>query len=185
MNVYDFDGTLYRGDSTVDFYLFALRRRPSLVRYLPKQALGFLLHGLGRIDRTRLKEYFFSFLPGLDAQQLAEDFWDAHQGRIFPWYPAQHREDDLVISASPEFLLRPICRRLGIKELIASQVDPATGLFRGKNCRGQEKVAQFQALYGDVPIADFYSDSNADLPLARLASRAFLVSDGTIKQWEL
>lgn len=26
MNVYDFDGTVYAGDSTVDFYFFCLRK---------------------------------------------------------------------------------------------------------------------------------------------------------------
>ena len=39
MNVYDFDKTIYRGDSTKDFYFFLLRRHPVLIRYLPKQIM--------------------------------------------------------------------------------------------------------------------------------------------------
>lgn len=38
MNVYDFDGTIYDGDSSVDFFLYALKRMPSLIRYAPRQA---------------------------------------------------------------------------------------------------------------------------------------------------
>ena len=38
MNVYDFDGTIYDGDSTVDFFLHALKRNPSVLLHLPKQA---------------------------------------------------------------------------------------------------------------------------------------------------
>lgn len=37
MNVYDFDGTVYRGDSTVDFWLFCLRKKLGLVKYIGKQ----------------------------------------------------------------------------------------------------------------------------------------------------
>lgn len=30
MNVYDFDKTIYNGDSTIDFYLYSLRKKPQL-----------------------------------------------------------------------------------------------------------------------------------------------------------
>ena len=35
MNVYDFDKTIYRGDSTVDFWRHCLRRYPGAARALP------------------------------------------------------------------------------------------------------------------------------------------------------
>ena len=184
MNIYDFDGTLYDGDSTVDFFLFCLKRKPSLVRFLPEQAWGFLLHGLKRIDRTRLKEYFFSFLKGVDGEAMLEPFWAGHRHKIFSWYPERHREDDLVISASPEFLLAPICGELGVGGLIASRVNVRTGRFEGPNCKGEEKVRRLRARYDRAEVEEFYSDSKADLPLAQLATRAFLVEGGTIKNWE-
>ena len=37
MNVYDFDGTLYDGDSTMDLYRYCLLRRPYIVFCLPGQ----------------------------------------------------------------------------------------------------------------------------------------------------
>ena len=40
MNVYDFDGTIYNGDSSVDIYFFLLKRYPKLIAYFPKQILG-------------------------------------------------------------------------------------------------------------------------------------------------
>ncbi len=52
------------------------------------------------------------------------------------------KEDDVIISASPEFLLRPICNRLGIRHLIASRVDARSGAYDGQNCAtGREGVA--------------------------------------------
>ena len=34
MNVYDFDNTIYDGESVFDFYLYSVRRQPKLIRYL-------------------------------------------------------------------------------------------------------------------------------------------------------
>ena len=44
MNVYDFDGTVYAGDSTVDFYFFCLRKQPGILRVGGKQIKGFFLY---------------------------------------------------------------------------------------------------------------------------------------------
>lgn len=185
MKIYDFDKTIYNGDSTLDFYLFALRKKPSLLYFLPRQALGFALYKLGKIDKTRLKEYFFSFLRGIEAQALLEQFWQTNQHKLSAWYLRQSDAGDLVISASPEFLLRPICRTLGIREPIASRVDIKTGKFSGENCRGEEKLTRYRELFGETEIEEFYSDSESDLPLARLASTAFLIKNGKAQIWNI
>ena len=36
IDVYDFDGTIYDGDSTVDFVFFCLRRHPGVIAGLPQ-----------------------------------------------------------------------------------------------------------------------------------------------------
>jgi HAD superfamily phosphoserine phosphatase-like hydrolase len=184
MNVYDFDGTIYDGDSSVDFFLYALKQKPSLLRYIPRQAWGFLLYGMKRISKTELKEYFFSFLSGIDTEKLTEDFWNQNQYRIYKWYLEQQQPDDIIISASPEFLLKPICQRLGIQHLIASTVDAQSGKFSGENCRGEEKVQRLAKEYHVTRIDNFYSDSHSDLPLAQIANRAFLVKNGVAFEWK-
>lgn len=183
MNVYDFDGTIYDGDSTVDFFLYSLKKNPTLLRYLPKQAWGFLLYFFKRISKTQLKEYFFSFLKGIDVQCAVDSFWKKNQEKIHNWYLKQQKPDDIIISASPAFLLEPICFRIGIKHLIASEVDPKTGVFSGENCRGQEKVRRLTAEYNVTHIDSFYSDSQSDLPLARIADTAYLVENEVVKDW--
>ena len=35
MNVYDFDDTIYDGDSNVDFFIDLFKKYPSLLRYAP------------------------------------------------------------------------------------------------------------------------------------------------------
>lgn len=184
MNVYDFDGTIYAGDSTIDFFLFALKTKPSLIRFLPKQIIGFFRYSLRLINKTQLKEYFFSFLSAIDADALLESFWSKNHNKIYNWYLQQQESDDIIISASPEFLLTPICQRLGIKNLIASKVDPRSGRFLGENCRGQEKVRRLEEERRITHINRFYSDSRSDLPLAKIAKEAFFVEKGTAHIWK-
>lgn len=183
MNVYDFDGTIYRGDSSVDFFLYCLKRHRQLIKYIPKFVIVVIHYKCGKLSKTHLKEVFFSFLADLpDTSVEIASFWDLHLKNISSWYLLQRLPDDLIISASPEFLLSEACKRLGISFLIASEVDLHSGLFLMPNCRGSEKVKRFQAEFSTIPIDNFYSDSiDADAPLAKLAKRAWLVCNNSIQ----
>ena len=83
---------------------------------------------------------------------------------------------------SASFLLRPAAERLGFR-LIASRVDRRSGWTLGENNHSEEKVTRFYKEYPNVEIAEFYSDSLSDTPLARLAERAFLVSGQCLEPW--
>ena len=184
MNIYDFDGTLYSGDSTVDFLKYSFKKHPALIRFLPAMGLAALKHyGFKSIDKTAMKETFYRMFSGYDAEGLLEEFWDKHQHKVFPWYPGQQEETDIIISASPEFLLRPICARLGIRHLMASRVDPKTGKYEGLNCWGPEKVIRLKDQMGITHCDKFFSDSHSDQPLADIADEAFLVEKGKIVPW--
>ena len=183
MNVYDFDGTIYRGDSSIDFFRFIIRKKPATIKRLPGIIKGSLQYAFGKIDKKAFKERFFSFLDMIDGEAYAERFWNEHPDRICNWYRMQQQEDDVVISASPEFLLAPACRKLGIRNLIASDVDIRTGKFRSDNCKGEEKVRRFREKYPDEKIERFYSDSESDLPLAKEAEKAFMIRNGIIREW--
>lgn len=185
MNIYDFDGTIYHGDSTFDFYFYALGKKPSLARFWPGQAVAFGLYALKKINKTQMKERFYRFFTAIDAEAMLEDYWDTHEKNIYPYYQKQQREDDIIISASPEFLLKPICARLGIRHLMASRVDPKTGAYTGLNCWGEEKVRRLKEQMDIEHCDEFYSDSHSDTPLAKIADKAFLVDkEGKLLPWE-
>lgn len=184
MNIYDFDGTLYDGDSTFDFIRFSLKKHPSLLRFLPVQGWAAMLYLMKKSEKTEMKQRFYSMFTGYDAEELLEEFWDIHQHKVFPWYPGQQEETDIVISASPEFLLKPICARLGIQYLMASRVDPKTGIYTGLNCWGEEKVVRLKDQMGITHCDKFFSDSHSDTPLAKIADEAFLIKKGKILPWE-
>ncbi len=185
MNVYDFDKTIYNGDSTTHFYFYCVKKQPRVLLWLPYQAWMFFLYIIGIYDKTQFKERFYSFFKSVkDIEIMVESFWDTHQSGIKKWYIDNHRDDDIIISASPEFLLHPICQRLGINTLIASRVNLHDGKYDGLNCYGEEKVARLRAQFGDIEYEHFYSDSLSDAPLAVLAKgESYIVLGDTLVKW--
>jgi len=184
MNIYDFDHTIYSGDSTIDFWRFCLRRYPAAILSLPLAVLAAVCFRLGICSRERFKGKFYKFLayiPEIDKE--TELFWDKNIKKIETWYLEQKTENDLIISASPDFLISSVCRRLGTR-WIASPVDGRTGTILGPNCRGEEKVRRLNQEYPGAKIARFYSDSLSDAPLASIADTAYLVKNGKIRDWK-
>ena len=186
MNVYDFDGTIYDGDSTVDFYLFSLLRHPSLLRFFPVQTGAYFKYLCGFCTKEAAKEEFYSYFSGLcDIQREVGLFWDRNYRKIKHFYLKRHRPDDVVISASGRFLLSDICKRLGIRRLIASEVDIKTGHLLSPNCHGTEKLKRLKQEYPGEIIDEFYSDSLSDEPLAKAARAAYMVKKNRISRWKV
>ena len=185
MNVYDFDDTIYAGDSTVDFFFYCLKRKPAIAKYIPKQILGVWRYALKKITKENFKEAFFSFLNELkEPEMYVEEFWETHEGNVKEWYLKQRRDDDIIISASPQFLIEPIGERLKIQKVIASPVDIHTGMYFGSNCKGKEKVRLFYEYMPNGVVEEFYSDSHSDLPMAKIAQKSFLVKGNMLSEWD-
>ncbi len=183
-NVYDFDKTIFRGDSTVRFFLYCLVKQPDIIFTLIRIVPTGVSFVLGRKTKTAWKEHFYRFLHHIkDMDQCLMEFWNKNEKRIARYYLDQHQEQDVIISASPEFLLRPICEKLEIKNLIGSKVDPMTGIYDGENCWGEEKVKRLKKEMPELEIIQFYSDSLSDSPLAKCAEKAFLVKGETRIPW--
>lgn len=184
-NVYDFDKTIYAGDSTTDFYFFLLKKNPGMLFYLPYQGFWAIPFAFKLISKTGFKEKFYSCFKAVrDIDKEINAFWEIKKDRIKNWYRENQREDDIIISASPEFLLRPICNMLGIRHLMASVVDKKTGKYTGENCYAQEKVNRLKKSFPNVKINEFYSDSFSDQPLASLAKKAYLVVGDKLYDWD-
>lgn len=184
MNTYDFDKTIYINDSSADFYKWCLKRYPKAVMpTVPRTLLKALLYAVKKIKTKELKEQVFSFLRNLEnVDELVEKFWQEKKQGIGQWYLEQKRDDDIIISASPEFLLLPIVRELGVS-LIATPMDKTNGRIVGENCHDDEKVRRFYEEFPQSHTEEFYSDSLSDTPMARIADRAFLVNRGSLGPW--
>ena len=185
MNVYDFDKTIYVNDSSTDFFIFCLKRHPKILLQLPEILVATLkFYVFKKGSKTQMKTKIMGFVKNIDYEKDIKDFWKKNKCKIKAFYKAQQKEDDVIISASPAFVLEPICKSLGIKHLICSDVDVNTGEFRRENCYNKEKVVRYKEIFGDAPINDFYSDSYSDTPLAELAKKAYIVKGEELIPWD-
>jgi len=185
INVYDFDNTIYRGDSSFDFFRHCAVKYPRVLLSVAGALPWLIAMVFGLAEKTRVKERFYRYLRLVpEVEEEVARFWLTHDQNLKNWYFTQKRTDDLIISASPVFLLEPLMRRLELT-FLASRVDPATGLYDGLNCHGEEKVRRMLEAYPGAEIAQFYSDSLHDTPLARMAREAFLVKGDALSPFPL
>lgn len=185
MNVYDFDGTIFYSDCSIGFGLWCMKRHPKLLlTYFPKVLGNLILFKRGKVKSAHMQRILFSYLTMIDdLEEQIEKYWDKYEKRISAWYLAQKRPDDLIISASPDCIIGPIARRLGVNYM-ATEYDPEYGVFLNNLMYAKEK-AKYIIDKGFPEIENFYSDSLADTPLALCAERAFLVKDraSTVVDW--
>lgn len=118
--LYDWDGTIYDGDSSVDFLFYCIKKNKKLFWFFIKKIPYFLKYIFKLISTTEFKEEIFSFLKTIkNIDSYVDDFWKQNKHKVKNFYLDKKHDKDIIISASPEFLLKPICEELGIKELIA------------------------------------------------------------------
>lgn len=184
MNVYDFDDTIYDGDSTFDFVKYSFTHCPKVWLYIPKITFIGLCYVLKMVDKLTFKKTLYSYFKVINnMDEFVENFVLTHMGNIKEYYLAKQKDDDLIISASPCFLVKSFCDKLGIKHVMGSNVDKYTGKYNGLNCWGEEKVRRFYEAYPDGVIDEFYSDSYSDSPLASIAKKAYIVKKDKIEAW--
>lgn len=172
-------------------YLYSARHDPKVFRYiapvlryavkykLGRATLEQMEYGVGKMTEGYLTELSRSKRVA-SVEQLVDDFWDRYYARIKPWY--QPESDDVILTASFDLTVGEDCRRLGVRNLVASEVDVGTMKVTYLNF-STNKAKRFRELYGpDVVIDEFYTDSKFDQPMIDMARHAFMVKGNTITQ---
>lgn len=90
------------------------------------------------------------------------------------------KENDIIISASPNFLISEACKRLGLKNYLATNMSLNTGIIHGKNCYGEEKVRRLRDYDSSLILDAFYSDSKSDFVMKEVSKEIFLVKKNKI-----
>lgn len=186
MNVFDFDNTIYDGESFVDLFKMLIKRDPSILRHIPRMVSGVIQYEIGslRLDEglakySRYVEEYIVRMPDLHATVV--EFWDTHIDRIKPFYKTVRSDDDVIVSASPEIMIAEICRRIGVKHFVASEVDEKTGRIINM-CFRDNKVTAFRKHYPDARIDALYTDSMHDKPLMDISDKVFLVKGNKVER---
>ena len=176
MNCYDFDKTIYAKDSAIQFLLFAIKRNLSAFFYSIKICFFALLYFCKIIKIEKFKEVFYGVLKFFkNKDQLIKDFWDKEEKHINKWYLNQMKDNDVICSASPLFLVEPIMKKINPNcKVFATNFNIETMKIEGKNLKAGNK----QQLLKDAGYVEFdsvYTDSLSDFPLYDMARNKYLV----------
>ena len=187
MNIYDFDDTIFDGDSSVVFIKYSLVRHPIIVIWsIIKSFKEIFKYLFKKSNIGQIKSVLFSFVKYIDnLDEYMDEYVLKHQKRIKKFYLEQKKDDDVVISASFDFIVRHFCEKLGIKEIIATKYDTKKGCIIGNNCKGKEKIVRFNKIFKNKKVNEAYSDSLSDIPMFEIAKKAYLVKGEDLEEYKI
>ena len=87
MNVYDFDNTLYHGESSLDLALYMIRDNKRILLYLPVIFSYAVQYRLCLVSRQRLEDTIGRLLGRIikdreSMEKMIGGFWDRHRRRL-------------------------------------------------------------------------------------------------------
>jgi len=184
--LFDFDGTLTRLDSLLDFHLFVFGNGRVMSELL-RQAPWIIAYKLGLISNAAAKERLLAaFWQGRSHADLAEIGRTYALNRIdtilrpvaierLAWHSERGHEIAVVSASLPEWI-EPWCAPNGIDTMIGTRLEcDQTGRLTGRlataNCHGPEKVRRIQKHFNLADYASVYAygDSRGDREMLALA----------------
>lgn len=182
---FDFDGTITRKDTLIEFLRFAggdARFYAVFALYSPLLVLMKLKLYSNQKAKEKIFAHYFKGMPIEQFDDSCRRFFE-QQGQALIYTDAkaqiakhkEHGDEVVVISASIENWVRHFADALKADKLLATQVEVQDGKITGRfliaNCYGQEKVKRLLSAYPDrnnyYLIA--YGDSQGDKELLQLA----------------
>lgn len=188
--LFDFDGTMIRGDSILAYLRLALRRKAlscweyakitcHTIRYLMKLETDEQIKTRALRFRRDMAE---NRRDALDAAFVEEELlprvYPAARARLEKHQKAGHIT--LLVTASTENYMIPAAKNMGFDAVLATPIGE-DGIVH-HNCKGEEKVRRIKEWLASEGVqADFaascaYGDSKSDLPMLRLAGHPTLVN---------
>ena len=160
IDIYDFDHTIVPFDSGTLFFIYCMIHYPWCLVLLPMIGIAFILMLVGIFRFTQFKRVCYTYILFIPKKKAVVKFWDKFEKYAEPWF-SERKRYSVVISASPDFFLEEISKRLKFDKLIATRHNPKTGIIVGENCRGEEKVRRLGEEFdmNEINVIDVYSDS--------------------------
>lgn len=185
MNVYDFDNTILKGDT--EWYFFDYINDNKLLSDLNLKKIAKLFKKRiinNRVYIKNINKYYKIIVKNINnLEENIIKFWEKYKNNIKSFYIKNKKDDDVISSATPAFLLTPIFKYLKINNYIAPEYNFKTYKFNKNFNYGKNKVKNFIKQYGNVQIENFYSDSDSDIGLAKLAKTPIKVTDEKLENW--
>lgn len=186
MNVFDFDNTLYHGESSVDMALFLINSNKKVILHLPSIFSSLIKYKLCLASREKLEASINSFLKTAirdkdELEMLVERFWEKYQYRLDKRMLKLIRSEDIIITAGPTLLISKIQSRLNTKKIIGTEIDSDSKKVTYFNF-GSNKAKRFRKLFRDKHINCFFTDSYNDKALMDISDKVYIVNKGRLKR---
>lgn len=194
--LFDFDGTLWPGDSILPYLLFARQKGVAPTGQLLRALGGYLVQAVDSSRTVWAKEQALSFIRGRSREEMDElaraFFREVLCRRFFIEGKAElerlksQGKTILIVSASPDVYMRVLPAFLPVDEVIATQcVTDEHGAYTGAleaNCKGAAKpelIRRFLAERGwemDADASCAYGDSPSDRFMLQMTAHPVLVN---------
>lgn len=186
VDIYDFDKTAIPYDSALHYWFWSMLHRPWTLILLPFQLFWGTLMIIKVLPVPIFKKIAFNFVSLINTEKSVKKFWDKHEKDIYDFFKPENRNPDrkcVIISASPDFLIKEIASRMKVDYCIASHHSTKNGHLIGSLCRRDVKVTMFRQLLPDAEVENVYSDSlEHDKYIFDLGNRCFLAKKGVLKE---
>lgn len=184
---FDFDGTLTRSDSLIEFIRFAKGDKAfalCFLRYLPLLILMKIRLYPNWKAKQKVFSYCFKGMKTVDFNTLCTRFAEKKSSIMRPKGIQKLREvlDEgskaIIISASVNNWVEPFFADMGDIYVIGTMIEERDGVLTGrfltKNCYGREKVKRLLQLYPERTEywLTAYGDSRGDLELLDFANES-------------
>jgi len=185
---FDFDGTITKKDTFIDFLLFSQGVAKVLIGLFVNSPI-LIFYFFRLIPNWKAKEKLFSYyFKGVELDQF-NTVCQRYSKRIEAILRAdalheinQHKKRNskiVIVSASIENWIKPWADKYGIETISTSlKIDnnnALTGKFMSLNCYGQQKLNRFLEKYPDKKLYSLYAygDSRGDKELLAFADHSF------------
>ncbi len=186
VDIYDFDKTVVPFDSAMKYWGFSMVHCPWILVLLPFQFVWGMMMLTHIISVRTCKRWCFTFINLINNKKNVKKFWDKYEKYVFDWFKKENRaRKTVLISASPDFLIDEIAKRLDVEYVLATQIS-AKGIMIGEVCRKDEKVKRFRTILPDAEVEDVFSDNpDHDRYIFSLGKRCFLATNGKLEQIDI
>ena len=184
MKVFDFDSTIYRGESPVDFSFFMIRHNKKILRYVPRIMFSLVSYKLHLISKEKLEALCSEFIENTldDPDSLDEfvsRFWATHAHKLNPSIVKLIDSSDVIITASPTFLINGVSDLINTKNILGTEIDLEQKKLIWFNF-GDNKIDRYRSIYGNSQIDSFYTDSFYDEYLMGISREVYIVRLGVV-----
>ena len=189
--IFDVDYTLITIDSMIYLLFWSIKKKASIILYIPIILFKLVIYYLGIIDIKKAKEAMYIPIKFLSANQLEEFYEKVLLNKINKTVMNRlelHKNAGyyiLLVSSSPENYLKYFSRHKYIDGVIGTKLivgeKKYANKIEGENCKGIEKVKRIheylekEGLEIDYNYSFAYSDSSSDKPMLTLVKNSYKV----------